>query len=214
MKINQKAFVPDTKVAAKKAPKKEAEVKDQVNIGASEETPDFLKEPPISSNGCAKLGGAVGAAGGFFIGGAIGTADALIGLLAQKFGGEVGGLVASGVVGALHFAKGMNQEEAKPGDLKDQSTAAMMKVVTKGIGNKYANAAISGLTGAASTYMGARFGAAGLFYGGLATGVPNAVVGGIVLSRVGKQAGQVLNTATEAGGLLEQAVNGLDEMEK
>lgn len=204
MKINQTTFVPqDTQLKVKSEVKKETEQKDLVSIGTKEETPDFLKQPPISAKeGCAKAGGALGATVGLIGGGFVGTVDALIGMLAQKFGGEVGGLVASGVIGALHFVKGMNAEEPKA---EDAMQAKIMKAASGGVGNKFANATLSGVEGAVSTYLGARFGAAGLFYGGLATGVPTSITAGIAMAKAGKVAGEMMQTAADAAGELQKA---------
>ena len=160
-----------------KVEKKEEGPKEQVQIGTSETKPDFMKKPQITAKGCAALGGATGVIVGGFAGGIAGTIDAGVGWAAQAIWGPTGGMAATIGVGVLHFLKGA---AGKDGGL-----------VTGLIGAG---------TGAASTYLGAQCGAAGLFYGGLATAVPSAIIAGAKLATIGGVAGGI----AQAGGSMEE----------
>jgi len=149
--------------------KKELGPQDGVSLGSTEKTPDFLQQPLVSQKsdagaalGCAAVGGATGVVLGGTFGAIGGAVDAGIGWAASALFGETGGLVATGVMGLIGFAKGATGEKGN--------------IVTGVIG---------AASNAGATYLGAKCGAMGLLYGGLVTGVPTAAIAGIGLATAG-----------------------------
>ncbi|MEQ8191159.1 MAG: hypothetical protein ABRQ39_24555 [Candidatus Eremiobacterota bacterium] len=153
-----------------KVTKKETGPQEQVVLGSSEPTPEFLK--PISnqtSSAIGALGGAaIGGVGGALLGGGIasiqGAVDAGIGWGASAIFGPVGGTVATVGLGALGFL----------GGLKEGSVF---------------NALLNGATNAGATWMGVTHGGTGILYGAAITGLPSALVLGIGGAVVGGLAG-------------------------
>ena len=166
-----------------KVTKKETGPKEQVVLGSSEATPDFLK--PISnqtSSAIGALGGAaIGGIGGAVLGGGIagikGAVDAGIGWGATAIFGATGGTVATVGLGALGFLGGLKDTKGADGKVIEGS-------VFKGL--------LNGATSAGATWMGVTHGATGLLYGAAITGVPTALVLGVTGALVGGVAGGTL----------------------
>jgi hypothetical protein len=163
--------------------KKDTGPKEQVVLGSSEPTPDFLK-PLANQNagavgalGCAALGGAAGVGIGIAVGGIKGAVDATIGHVASSLWGPTGGAVATislGVLGALSgFKEGVKTQDGK-----------------QVAGGSLIGAAVGGLTTAGATWMGATHNFwSGVGLGALVTGAPAGLVLGGVLAFGGGVAG-------------------------
>jgi len=205
MKINTQAGLVAQATGQVKVEKKEGDQKEQVQLGTNEPTPEFMKKPQggtimswehssvttehtsVTAKGCAEAGGALGVVVGGAFGTMAGAFDAGIGWAARGIWGPTGGAVATISIGALHFLKGVAGKDGS---------------ITKGL--------IGGATGAASTFLGAQFGGAGLFYGGMATGIPDAIIAGKTLAHAGAQVGGII----QAGGSPEDASAALEKEAK
>ena len=168
MKI-QKSGMQNFQTGGVKLQKKDMGPKEQVSIGSTNQTPDFLQKELLTQKadagaaaGCALLGGATGVIMGGAIGTIGGAIDAGIGWAANSMFGPTGGMIATGVMGGIGFVKGLSGEKGS-----------------------LVSAAIGGASNAASTYLGAKCGAMGLLYGGLVTGIPSAAIAGVALGAAG-----------------------------
>jgi hypothetical protein len=168
-----------------KVTKKETGPKEQVVLGSSEPTPEFLKPianqtaGPVGALGCAALGGAAGVGLGMALGGFQGAFDAAVGYGATAFFGPTGGVVATVGMGALGALKGF-----KEGIKKQDGTQVA--------GGNLIAGAIGGLSNAGATWMGATHNFwAGVGYGALVTGAPAALILGGTLALGGGIAGGI-----------------------
>ncbi|HPZ08218.1 MAG TPA: hypothetical protein PL110_08895 [Candidatus Eremiobacteraeota bacterium] len=158
--------------------KKEEGPKEQVVLGSTSETPDFLKGKPLSEQpagpgtalGCAAIGGVGGAVVVGGIASIAGAVDAAIGLAANHFLGPAGGIGATAVLGGLAFLKGLKSTKGADGEVKKGSLL---------------NAVVGGATAAGATYLGATMGGTGVLYGAALTGVPAGLIAGVTLAAAG-----------------------------
>ncbi|MEQ8223939.1 MAG: hypothetical protein ABRQ37_16605 [Candidatus Eremiobacterota bacterium] len=172
-----------------KVTQKETGPKEQVVLGSSEPTPEFMKplanqtSGPVGALGCAALGGAAGVGLGMALGGVKGAVDAAIGYGATAFFGPTGGVVATVGMGVLGAANGFKEGMKK----KDGSQIAGGRVIAGAVG---------GLSNAAATWMGATHNFwAGVGLGALVTGAPAAAILGGTLALGGGIAGGIAGGA-------------------
>jgi len=141
------------------------EPEDKVTLDSTVDTPDFLKLKSLAKAKAGATGAMVGGAGLALLSGAIGSIEGgvctAIGLGARTFFGPVGGTAATAVLGVGGFLSGC----ARGGLI---------------------NGAVEGASCAASTWVGSQHGfPMGIVYGAAITGVPTAIVGGLIGAAAG-----------------------------
>jgi len=155
----------NTQVKTNTLKKYNNESEDKVILGSTIETPDFLKIKNLAREKSGATGAVIGGAGLGLLSGVIGSIEggicAAIGLGAKTFFGPMGGNAATAVIGIGGFLSGCSRGGVLGGAVKGASCAA-------------------------STWVGSNYGfPIGLVYGGAITGIPSALMGGLIGATAG-----------------------------